>query len=122
MSSNERDDLSLPPFGDTSSSSESATLEPDSPEIAGGEKKADKIDKALVTQAKKATVKENPLTDTTVSILRNLALSKQILKRSVLKEQKEKLLPPGTAVQTNAKPDKKLKKKRTKQSLKIFCS
>ena len=89
MSSNEREDISLGSFGDTPSSSESATLKPDSPKIAGGEKKADKIDKALVTQAKKATVKENPLTDTTVSILRNLALSKPILKRAVLNKPKK---------------------------------
>ncbi len=116
MSSNVQEDILLGSFGDTPSSSESATLKPDSPKIAGGEKKADKIDKALVTQAKKATVKENPLTDTTVSILRNLALSKPILKRLVLKEPKEKLLPPGTAVQKNAKPDKKTKEKTKEQN------
>ena len=117
MSSNVREDILLRSFGDTPSSLGSATLEPDSPKIAGGEKKADKIDKALVTQAKKATVKENPLTDTTVSILRNLALSKPILKRAVLNKPKEKMAPPGTAVQKNARPDKKLKKKQKNKTM-----
>ena len=69
-------------FGDTPSSSGSATLEPDSPKIAGREK-ADKEDWALVILAK-ATVGENPITDTRVSMLRSLALSKPILKRAVL--------------------------------------
>ena len=80
MSSNVQEDILLGSFGVSPSSSESATLKPDSPKIAGREKKSDKKEKALVILEKEATVRENPITDTTVSILRSLALSKPILK------------------------------------------
>ena len=122
MSSNEQEDISLGSFGDTPSSSGSATLKPDSPKIAGGEK-ADKETEALVILAK-ATEEEYPITDTRVSILRSLALSKPILKRAALNEPKKKLAPPVTAVQKSAEPDKKKqrKNKRAKRSLKIVCS
>ena len=61
MSSNEREDISLGSFGDTPSSSGSATVEPDSPKIAGGEK-ADKEKEALIILAKAAD-EEYPITD-----------------------------------------------------------
>ena len=74
-------------FGYTSSSSGSATLEPDSPKIAGGEK-ADKEEGALVISAK-ATVEEKPIIDVKATILRSLALSEPVLKEQCLTNQKK---------------------------------
>ena len=74
MSSNVQDDLSLPTFGDTSSSSESARFEPESLKIAGGEK-ADKEERELVISAK-ATVEEKPVIGIRASIQRRAALNK----------------------------------------------
>ncbi len=59
MSSNVPEDLSLPSFGDTSSS-DSAMLELGSPKIASGEK-ADKEEGAFLVIPEKSTVKENPI-------------------------------------------------------------
>ena len=113
MSSNEQEDISLGSFGDTSSSSESATLKPDSPKIASG-KKADKEKDALVILAR-ATEEQCPITDTRVSILRNLALSKPFLKRHVLNKPKETLAPLGAVVRRSTELDKKTKEKTKKQ-------
>ena len=104
MSSNEPEDILLGSFGDTPSSSGSATVKPDSPKIAGGEK-ADKEKEALIILAKAAD-EEYPITDTGVTILRSLALSKPILKRAVLNKPTKKLTPPGTAVRRSDEPDK----------------
>jgi len=53
MSSNVQEDILLGLFGDSPSSSGSATLKPDSPKIAGGEKKADKKRKGIGHSSKK---------------------------------------------------------------------
>jgi hypothetical protein len=114
MSSNEQEDISLGSFGDTPSSSGSAMLKTDSPKIAGGEK-SDKEKEALVI-LEKATEEEYPITDTRVSILRSLALSKPILKRAELNKPAKNLTPPGTAVRRSDEPDKKPKKKTEEQN------
>ena len=93
------------------SSTESAMLELDSPEIAGGEK-ADKEEGALVIPAK-ATVGENPITDIRASIQRRAVLNKPkvVLNRAPL----------DTAKRRMAEPDeKKRKHKRAVTTLKII--
>jgi hypothetical protein len=71
----------------------------------------------------KAADEEYPITDTEVTILISLALSKPILKREVLNKPTKKLTQPGTAVRRSDEPDKNQRKnKRAKRSLKIVFS
>jgi hypothetical protein len=98
-------------FGDTSSS-ESATLVPNSPKIAG-QKNPDKEEGALVIP-RKATVGENLIIDVKASIQRREALNRRKLITA----------PPGTVEMfRKARLDKNQRKnERAERSLKIVCS
>ena len=103
MSSNVLEDLSLGSFGDTSSSG-SATLQPWSPKIAGGEK-ADKEEGTILVIPSKATVEENPI----------IYIKASMQKRVALNKPQKNWAPPGTAVRRSTEPDKKNKEKTKEQ-------
>jgi hypothetical protein len=95
-----KNDLS---FGDTSSS-ESATLVPYSPKIAG-RKKPDKEEGGELVIPAKATVGENPIIDVKASVQRRAALNKRKLITA----------PPGTAKRRMAELNKKNKENTKEQ-------